>query len=155
MRGSHAGSSPRWVVAVLIIGAISAVVMSGCAGSPAAHRAVTTQSPSAPSPSPAAQAPVARAAVNPADHFQAPLGSWQPHCLGFGSQWRYCNGVALRACANGAVWLHTGVDIKATAGEPVMAAADGVIIGYLIDPQFHGGVLIRHQTSTGTVITQY
>jgi murein DD-endopeptidase MepM/ murein hydrolase activator NlpD len=106
-----------------------------------------------PYPSPPEPAPAV--AVNAADTFQHPLSSWDPHCLGFGSQWRYCNGVALRACANGAVWLHTGVDIRATAGEPVMAAADGVIIGYLIDPQFRGGVLIRHNTSFGVVITQY
>jgi hypothetical protein len=92
--------------------------------------------------------------VPQADIFQYPLSSWTPHCLGFGSQWRYCNGVALRACASG-VWLHTGVDIRAAVGQPVMAAADGVIIGYLIDPQFHGGVLVRHQTSFGVVITQY
>ncbi|HEY6115472.1 MAG TPA: M23 family metallopeptidase [Candidatus Dormibacteraeota bacterium] len=96
-------------------------------------------------------APVAR----PADVFQLPMSSWQPHCLGFASQWRYCNGVALRACPNGAVWLHTGTDIKAAVGAPVKAAADGVIIGYLIDSQFKGGVLIRHRTSFGTVITQY
>ena len=105
-----------------------------------------------PAPVPAPAAPVR--AVNSADVFQYPLASWQPHCLGFGSQWRYCNGVALRVCASG-VWLHTGVDIRAVAGQPVMAAGDGVIIGYLIDPQFHGGVLIRHHTSEGIVITQY
>ena len=97
----------------------------------------------------------APAPVNSADVFQLPMSSWQPHCLGFGSQWRYCNGVALRSCSNGAVWLHTGTDIKAAVGAPVMAAADGVIIGYLIDSQFKGGVLIRHRTSFGTVITQY
>ena len=95
------------------------------------------------------------APVNSADVFQLPMSSWQPHCLAFGSQWRYCNGVALRSCSNGAVWLHTGTDIKAAAGAPVMAAADGVIIGYLIDSQFKGGVLIRHRTSFGTVVTQY
>ncbi|HMC69807.1 MAG TPA: M23 family metallopeptidase [Mycobacteriales bacterium] len=89
------------------------------------------------------------------DVFQQPLATWQPHCLGFGSQWRYCNGAALRACGDGAVWLHTGVDIRATVGQPVMAAANGVIIGYLVDPQFRGGVLIRHQTTFGVVITQY
>ena len=102
--------------------------------------------PPAPSPAPAVPA---------ADVFQFPLSTWAPHCDGFGSQWRYCNGVALRACPNGAVWLHTGTDIKANAGTPVMVAADGVIIGYLIDSQFKGGVLIRHRTSFGTVITQY
>jgi len=53
------------------------------------------------------------------------------------------------------VWLHTGADIAVPAGRPVMAAGDGVIIGYMIDPQFRGGVLIRHRTSFGTVITQY
>ena len=93
--------------------------------------------------------------ANPADVFQFPLPSWAPHCLGFGSQWRYCDGTVLRSCANGAVWLHTGTDIKAAVGAPVKAAADGVIIGYLIDSQFKGGVLIRHRTSFGTVITQY
>jgi len=99
--------------------------------------------------------PATPAPVNSADVFQLPMASWQPHCLGFGSQWRYCSGTALRSCANGAVWLHTGADIKASVGAPVRAAADGVIIGYLIDSQFKGGVLIRHRTSFGTVITQY
>ncbi len=106
----------------------------------------------------APQAPAPTAGIQrsaDSDVFAFPLASWQPHCLGFGSQWRYCNGVALRACANGAVWLHTGVDIRAAAGQPVMAAGNGLIIGYLIDPQFRGGVLIRHSTSFGTVITQY
>jgi murein DD-endopeptidase MepM/ murein hydrolase activator NlpD len=105
-------------------------------------------------PAPSVLPPLVRV-VPPSDVFANPLATWEPHCLGFGSQWRYCNGVALRACANGAVWLHTGVDIRAVAGQPVMAAGDGVIIGYLIDPQFRGGVLIRHRLSTGTVITQY
>ncbi|HEX2679955.1 MAG TPA: M23 family metallopeptidase, partial [Candidatus Dormibacteraeota bacterium] len=90
-----------------------------------------------------------------ADVFTYPLPTWNPHCLGFGSEWRYCNGTPLRSCPNGAVWLHTAVDVIATAGEPVMAAGDGQIIGYLIDPTFRGGVLIRHATSAGVVITQY
>ena len=89
------------------------------------------------------------------DVFAYPLPNWSPHCLGFGSQWRYCNGTALRECADGAVWLHTGVDVIATAGSPVLAAGDGEIAGYLIDPQFRGGLLIRHHTSQGIVITQY
>jgi murein DD-endopeptidase MepM/ murein hydrolase activator NlpD len=100
--------------------------------------------------------PAVRAlAPNPADIFQFPLPSWQPHCLGFGSQWRYCNGTPLRACASGAVWLHTGVDIRAVAGQPVVAAGDGVIAGYIVDPVFHGGVLVRHRTSAGVFLTQY
>ena len=91
---------------------------------------------------------------NPADVFQYPLPTWQPHCLGFGSEWRYCNGTPLRACASG-VWLHTGTDVVAAVGQAVKAAGDGVIVGYMIDPTFRGGVLIRHQTSAGVVITQY
>src|SRR2546430_15755235 len=92
-------------------------------------------------------------AQNPADVFQYPLPTWSPHCLGFGSEWRYCNGTVLRVCPSGAVWLHTGADI-ATGIQPVMAAGDGVVVGYLIDPTFRGGVLIRHQTTAGTVVTQ-
>jgi murein DD-endopeptidase MepM/ murein hydrolase activator NlpD len=94
-------------------------------------------------------------AARPADSFQFPLTSWRPHCLGFGSQWRLCDGTVLRRCAStGAVWLHTGVDIR-TGVQPVMAAANGVIAGYIVDPTFKGGVLIRHQTSQGVVLTQY
>jgi murein DD-endopeptidase MepM/ murein hydrolase activator NlpD len=100
-------------------------------------------------------AAVSAAAAQPANAFQFPLRSWAPHCLGFGSQWRLCNGTVLRRCtATGAVWLHTGVDIR-TGIQPVMAAANGVIIGYTIDPVFRGGVLIRHQTPQGVVLTQY
>jgi murein DD-endopeptidase MepM/ murein hydrolase activator NlpD len=90
-----------------------------------------------------------------ADTFEYPLTTWKPHCLGFGSEWRYCNGTPLRLCANGAVWLHTGVDITTVAGRPVMAAGDGVISGYMVDPEFRGGVLIRHRTTSGILITQY
>jgi murein DD-endopeptidase MepM/ murein hydrolase activator NlpD len=100
-------------------------------------------------------APLPILAASSADVFQFPLPTWQPHCLGFGSQWRYCNGTPLRVCqGTGAVWLHTGVDIR-TGIQPVMAAGDGEIVGYIIDPVFHGGVLIRHRTSAGVVLTQY
>ncbi len=105
---------------------------------------------SAPSPTPTPDAP-----DSSADIFQYPLSSWSPHCLGFGSQWRYCNGTPLRTCASGAVWLHTGTDEVASAGQPVAAAGDGVIIGYATDPTFRGGMLIRHPTTDGVVITQY
>jgi murein DD-endopeptidase MepM/ murein hydrolase activator NlpD len=96
-----------------------------------------------------------RTSAQPVDYFQFPLPSWQPHCLGFGSEWRYCDGTVLRRCsATGAIWLHTGVDIT-TGIQPVMAAANGVIIGYIVDPTFRGGILIRHETPNGIVITQY
>ena len=36
-----------------------------------------------------------------------------------------------------------------------MAAGDGEMAGYITDPQFRGGVLIRHHTSSGVVLTQY
>src|SRR5580704_4906985 len=108
-----------------------------------------------PNPSgPPSFVPAARAVVPASDYFNYPLPTWEPHCLGFGSGWRLCNGAVLRACASGAVWLHTGVDIQ-TGIQPVMAAGDGVIIGYTVDPTFLGGVLIRHSTSQGIVITQY
>jgi len=99
--------------------------------------------------------PPASAPIPAGDEFQFPLATWSPTCLGFGSEWRYCNGVPLRTCPSGAVWLHTGTDEVATVGQPVAAAGDGVIAGYLVDPTFRGGVLIRHQLSTGVVITQY
>jgi murein DD-endopeptidase MepM/ murein hydrolase activator NlpD len=115
--------------------------------------AVVPVTPGAPVDS--APAPAHVAATPPPVYFQLPLPTWDAHCLGFASQWRYCNGTALRACpATGQVWLHTGVDIK-TGIQPVMAAADGVIAGYTVDPTFRGGVLIRHQTPAGVVITQY
>lgn len=92
--------------------------------------------------------------VASADVFQYPLPTWEPHCLGFGSEWRVCQGTVLRACPSGAVWLHTGVDVVSGI-QPVMAAGDGVIEGYLVDPTFRGGVLIRHSTTEGVLITQY
>ena len=104
-----------------------------------------------------AAAPAAQltSAAQRADSFQFPLPTWKPHCLGFGSQWRLCDGTVLRRCAStGAIWLHTGVDIR-TGIQPVKAAANGVIVGYIVDPTFKGGVLIRHQTSAGVVLTQY
>jgi murein DD-endopeptidase MepM/ murein hydrolase activator NlpD len=102
-----------------------------------------------------AAVPAPPVAPPPVDQFQFPLPTWAPHCLGFGSEWRYCNGVPLRTCPSGAVWLHTGTDVVASVGQPVAAAGDGVIVGYLVDPTFRGGVLIRHQLTTGVVITQY
>ena len=122
----------------VVLGAVWAILIPGPPGPQAVEE---------PAPQPA---PVA----NPADFFQYPLPTWEPHCLGFGSEWRICNGTVLRACPSGAVWLHTGADIQ-TGIQPVMAAADGVIIGYLVDPTFRGGVLIKHPTSEGVVITQY
>lgn len=104
-----------------------------------------------------AAAPVAgpAAAAQRADSFQFPLPTWAPHCLGFGSQWRLCDGTVLRRCsATGAVWRHTGVDIR-TGIQPVRAAGNGVMAGYIVDPTFKGGVLIRHQTPQGIFITQY
>jgi Peptidase family M23 len=106
-------------------------------------------------PGPASPAVARVQARASSDVFSLPLASWSPHCLGFGSEWRYCNGTALRACADGAVWLHTGTDVVASVGEAVAAAADGEIVGYSVDPTFRGGVLIRHATTFGTVVTQY
>jgi len=107
---------------------------------------------------PAAAAPAPAAAVQeaaPADYFQFPLPAWSEHCLGFGSQWRYCDGTVLRRCSgSGAIWLHTGFD-AVTGIAPVMAAANGVIAGYTVDPTFKGGMLIRHNTTEGVVLTQY
>jgi len=123
----------------------------------AAAMAFTTMVALTPQPTPGIKsgAETIAAAAGKAIYFQYPLPSWDPHCLGFGSEWRYCDGTVLRRCAaTGAVWLHTGVDIK-TGIQPVMAAANGVIIGYIVDPQFRGGVLIRHETTNGIVITQY
>ena len=104
---------------------------------------------------PGVPAAVRSAPTASSDVFRLPLAAWSPHCLGFGSEWRYCNGVSLRTCANGAVWLHTGTDVVASVGEAVTAAGDGTIMGYLVDPTFRGGVLVRHDTTFGVVITQY
>ena len=131
----------------MILGALRGVIIMGAVGALGVQGPVT-----AASGSPASSSP--RIAVA-ADYFQYPLPAWEPHCLSFGSPWRLCDGTILRSCpATGAVWLHTGVDIK-TGIQPVMAAANGVIAGYLIDPVFRGGVLIRHQTADGVVLTQY
>ena len=35
------------------------------------------------------------------------------------------------------------------------AAGDGEIAGYIVDPVFHGGALIRHHTTFGIYLTQY
>lgn len=105
--------------------------------------------------SPTATEPALKAAAAAGDYFQFPLPTWEPHCLSFGSPWRLCDGTVLRTCpATGEVWQHTGADIR-TGIQPVMAAADGVIIGSIVDPTFRGGVLIRHSTAEGIVLTQY
>jgi murein DD-endopeptidase MepM/ murein hydrolase activator NlpD len=124
---------------LVLVGAALTLLMPGPFGSGSPH------------PPPAAATSPASGEVS---YFQYPLPTWEPHCLGFGSEWRLCNGTVLRACSSGAIWLHTGVDIK-TGIQPVMAAADGVIVGYIVDPTFRGGVLIRHSTSAGIVLTQY
>jgi murein DD-endopeptidase MepM/ murein hydrolase activator NlpD len=121
---------------LLLVGVLSRLVLPGPPGG-------------APEPMPPPPPPVLSA-----DVFQYPLPTWEPHCLGFGSEWRICQGTVLRACPSGAVWLHTGVDVVSGL-QPVMAAGDGVIAGYLVDPTFRGGVLIRHSTSGGVFITQY
>lgn len=100
----------------VLVGAASALLVQVPSGTPAA----------------AIGPPAAPDAVATTDYFQYPLPTWEPHCLGFGSQWRLCDGTVLRACPSGAVWLHTGVDIR-TGIQPVMAAADGVIAGYIVD----------------------
>ena len=130
----------RWSARVAIAVATAGMLIAGCAGSAGCAAAPVTQ---------------LMAAAQRADSFQFPLPTWKPHCLGFGSQWRLCDGTVLRRCAaTGAIWLHTGVDIS-TGIQPVRAAASGVIAGYIVDPTFKGGVVIRHQTAQGVVITQY
>src|SRR6266852_2905737 len=122
-----------WLAAAILVGTVGA-------------------SSPAPTPDINSAAEAIAAAASKAIYFQYPLPTWEPHCLAFGSEWRYCNGTVLRQCsATGAIWLHTGVDIK-TEIQPVMAAANGVIAGYIVDPAFRGGVLIRHQTPNAIVI---
>jgi murein DD-endopeptidase MepM/ murein hydrolase activator NlpD len=130
-RGSAAATFAVATALVLIAGCATSV---GCAAAPVAQLAVSAQR---------------------ADSFQFPLPTWKPHCLAFGSPWKLCDGTVLRRCtATGAIWRHTGVDIR-TGIQPVRAAANGVIVGYIVDPTFKGGVLIRHQTAQGIVLTQY
>ena len=117
---------------LVLLGAISSLLAQVPSGAPVAEM----------------KPQIAETAAAPADYFQYPLPTWHPHCLGFGSQWRLFSGTVLRACQSGAVWLHTGVDIK-TGVQPVVAAANGVIAGYVVDPVFRGGILIRHSTSRG------
>src|SRR3982074_3302125 len=106
-----------------------------------------------PDPGPTTEPPPPpKPAIPASDYFQYPLPTWEPHCLGFGSEWRLCDGTVLRSCPSGATWKHTGVDIKAGI-QPVMAAADGVIAGYIVDPTFRGGMLVRHPTREGVVLT--
>jgi len=140
-----------------VIALLLSVVLA-MAPSPVAPPPSSAPGPSAqasPSALPSVSASPSPLAARPAnDYFQFPLPTWNKHCLGFGSQWRLCDGTVLRRCASGAAWLHTGFDVR-TGIQPVRAAANGVIVGYTVDPYFKGGVLIRHQTSFGVVITQY
>src|ERR1700694_5320311 len=106
----------RWL---LLVGAVAAFVVPDPSGPPAF-------------------VPAARIVVPASDYFNYPLPTWEPHCLGFGSEWRLCNGTVLRSCASGAVWLHTGVDIK-TGIKPVMAAEGGGIGVSIADLTVHGG----------------
>jgi len=137
--------------AILAMAPSPVVAPSSTAPGPSATAQVSP-SPSASAGPTTSPSPLAARSAN--DYFQFPLPTWNRHCLGFGSQWRLCDGTVLRRCASGAVWLHTGFDVR-TGIQPVRAAANGVIVGYTVDAYFKGGVLIRHQTSFGVVITQY
>ena len=137
--------------AILAMAPSPVVAPSSTAPGPSATAQVSP-SPSASAGPTSSPSPLAARSAN--DYFQFPLPTWNRHCLGFGSQWRLCDGTVLRRCASGAVWLHTGFDVR-TGIQPVRAAANGVIVGYTVDAYFKGGVLIRHQTSFGVVITQY
>src|SRR5260370_529061 len=95
-----------------------------------------------------------RAGAQPADYFQFPLPSWEPHCLGFGSEWRYCNGTVLRRCSgSGAVWVHPGGDIK-TEVQPGMAAGNDGTIGHHADPTVPAGSFTRPETPVGRTRTR-
>jgi murein DD-endopeptidase MepM/ murein hydrolase activator NlpD len=140
-------------VIALMLSAVVAMAPTPVAAPPPVAPQPTALATPSPPPSPTAR-PSTAPARSPNDLFQLPLPSWNKHCLGFGSQWRLCDGTVLRSCASGTPWLHTGFDVR-TGIQPVRAAANGVIVGYTVDPYFKGGVLIRHQTTFGIVITQY
>src|SRR5258708_12199024 len=80
----------RWF---LLVGAVLAVLVQGPSG-------VSTPVPAAP------------VTVPHSDYFNYPLPTWEPHCLGFGSEWRLCNGRVLGACSSCPILLHTIADLK-------------------------------------------
>src|SRR5450759_2370520 len=70
----------RWFV---LVGAVAAFLLPG---------------PSVPD---AAPFQAVRVQVPASDYFNYPLPTWEPHCLGFGSEWRLWDGTVLRACTSG------------------------------------------------------
>lgn len=70
-------SAAGFLVLGTIWALISSCVSTGCAATPAAQLPAVAQR---------------------AGSFQFPLPTWVQHCLGFGSQWRLCDGTVLRRC---------------------------------------------------------
>jgi Peptidase family M23 len=98
-------------------------------------------------PTPASSAPA------PYDGFQFPLDSWTQVGFGFGDNW------TVGAQCPAGVWKrHTGIDVRAAAGTPVRAAANGTYIGVFTGQAATWGdaMLVSHAVpGIGTVISQY
>jgi murein DD-endopeptidase MepM/ murein hydrolase activator NlpD len=76
-----------------------------------------------------------------------PLKAGARTVLGFGDPWGFARG------CDGAWKVHTGRDLKVTAGTPVYAMADGVGRAVLSDPQWRGAVTLEHRDSQGQKFT--
>lgn len=62
------------------------------------------------------------ASAAPADVWQFPVTPWKRVGFAFGDPWHF------GSCPAGTLKLHTGIDVEAAAGLPIVAAANGTIV---------------------------
>jgi hypothetical protein len=89
--------------------------------------------------------------ANPAGRLQCPVGTCRVGGYNFGDDWE------VTRCPQKGPWKkHTGADLRAAAGTPVVAAEAGTVrLVYSAGPGWANAILIEHSNGNSKYVTQY